>query len=551
MKSGATVHIRQSNNINTGLESSNLSRCNNTVGRLLRAGQWATDYWIWELISWLISSVLLAGVILTLSLHQNQPLPEWPFGITINALISFLSSLSTSALIGVVASIIGQGGWATLTSAKRPLVQLEMSLQSVGPVIVIASLATAPFVQQITNVELTNDAVDTATILALRNYPNLRMENQFSQPLSYGDVPNLVTAAFYGGLYFPGNLTDPLNRSSLQHRPICSTGNCAFPKFDSLAVCSACANITNQLVTSRNSSGARWSLPNGFVLTEEESMPVISTTGAFDPLILHAGLPIANITAIQPCQDTDGTICSSIAQECMLHWCLNRYSSSVVQGILHEEVTDTVKYGYTINADRLSDELYIFQTNSSFAHTTVAETYSTLNISRWGSDQLGRLIAQTLTVQVFRLSESTKTDAFEVVDGSNLVFPGVPLNMSPMFEAMALSLTAAVRSYRHDETTLQLVKGQAFKEVPLLRVRWGWIALPIALQIASLLLLCYVALRTSRQRLPVWKLSVLATVFFGVRIREHIADPVPIQLMDMSVVASELDHRAMKTGLET
>ncbi|KAI8623483.1 hypothetical protein F5Y19DRAFT_468479 [Xylariaceae sp. FL1651] len=569
MKGPATVQIYQRNNLTDGLihstdssyESSKLS--SNNVDNMPRLRQWVRDHWIWELTSWSISTLLLVGVILTLSLHQNQPLPEWPFGITINALISFLSSFSTSALVGVVASTIGQGGWAALASAKQPLLQLEaydgasrgpmgsflfllktkLSLVSIGPLIVIASLLTAPFVQQIANTQLTNEVVDIATILALRNYPNLESDTQVENPLFYSNVPNLVTSGFYQGLYFPGNLTDPLNRNSLQQRPTCLTGNCTYPEFDSLAVCSACANITNRLVTSSNGSNAQWSLPNGFVLTVDKSfvdLPVVSTGGNYDPLTLQAGLPIVNITAIQPCQNSDGTICDGIAQECMLYWCLNRYASSVVQGILHEDVIDTVKYGYTVNGDLLENDTYVFQTNYSSSQATAPETYSNLTVSKWGTAALAGLIDLTLTIKVMYNVDSNSTTAAEVkaASGSYTMFPGIPLDMSPVFKALALSLTATVRQYQHDETTLQLVKGQAFKGVPLLRVRWGWIALPITLQLASLLLLCYIAIRTSYQHLPVWKLS-------------HVADPVPNQLTDMDIVASNLDLCAMKKNGDT
>lgn len=73
--------------------------------------QWAIDNWVWEFGSWITSAILIGGIALTLSIHNNQPLPEWPLGITINALISLLSTFSTSALMLVLTSIIGQGNW--------------------------------------------------------------------------------------------------------------------------------------------------------------------------------------------------------------------------------------------------------------------------------------------------------------------------------------------------------------------------------------------------------------------------------------------------------
>ncbi|KAJ8129133.1 hypothetical protein O1611_g4497 [Lasiodiplodia mahajangana] len=549
---------------NTDSESDDPSSCykGNTA---LRLEQWVADYWIWELASWLLSTVFLASVIVTLSLHQNQPLPEWPFGITINALISILSSLSSSALIVVISSIMEQGGWVALLSAKRPLLQLELydaasrgplgsfsfllqtrlSRVSVGPLIIIASLTTGPFIQQITSVHLTSEAVDTSTLFALVNYPKLNIDDTpLDNPLSYPGIPSLVTAGFYQGLYFRGNLTDPLTRSSLQQRITCSTGNCTYPVFDSLAVCSACANITDHLTMTTDGNLAKWSLPNGFSMnTSTDSYPtIVSTGGKYHPLILHAGLPIVNITAIQPLVDNDNVFYGALAQECMLHWCVNRYASSVVRGVLSENVIDTVKYGYTIDADLLANDRYVFQTN--YTSQGAVKTYDKLSVSKWDSASLTAFIALTLTLTVPNYSpagDNFSTQYIAEVAGPYSTFPGIPLDMVAAFEAMALSLTAAVRSYKHDEGNLRTIRGQAFKTVSVLRVQWSWIALPATLQTTSLCLLCYMAFSTSHQRLPVLKSSILPIVFFGARIRDHLPSPIPNRLIEMKMLANHTD----------
>lgn len=78
--------------------------------------------------------MLLLGVVLTLYLHEDRPLPEWPLSITINALISVMSTISTSALILVVSSVIGQGGWSSLSRSPEPLSHLELYDQATrGP----------------------------------------------------------------------------------------------------------------------------------------------------------------------------------------------------------------------------------------------------------------------------------------------------------------------------------------------------------------------------------------------------------------------------------
>ncbi|KAI0413495.1 hypothetical protein F5X98DRAFT_390795 [Xylaria grammica] len=476
--------------------------------------QWVNDYWIWEFASWIVSSLLLAGVVLTLSLHQDQPLPEWPFGITINALISFLSSLSTSTLVVVISSIIGQRSWTTLASAERPLRQLE----------------------------LYDDASRGAMgcfLLLLQNRWNVT------------SIAGLVVIASLA----TGNLSDTLTRNSLLSRPTCSTGNCTYPDFDSLAICSACANVTNQLSMSRglsryNSSVPQWTLPNRFAVDVDPnslSRTVVKTGGSYDPLTLETGLPIVNITAVQPCEKSDLTSCGATAQECTLYWCLNRYKSSVVQGLLYEDIMDTVKYGFTTNANLLENDTYVFQTN----YTSLAqETTTKFNVSKWGSASFTDLIAETLTQEVFWWG-ANGTDAIEAVASLDSTFPSVPLDMSPTFEALALSLTSAVRSYSHDEMSLQQVSGQALQAIPRLRVRWEWITLPFALQIISLLLLCYTVVKTSLKRRPVWKSSFLATVFFGVRIRSMIPDSVPNRFVDMRILADKIKFSTRKAEQNT
>ncbi|KAI0199918.1 hypothetical protein F4808DRAFT_471117 [Astrocystis sublimbata] len=139
--------------------------------------------------------------------------------------------------------------------------------------------------------------------------------------------------------------------------------------------------------------------------------------------------------------------------------------------VYSEDVIDTVEYGYTINEGLLDNDTYVFRTNYSSSPPMALEYYSNLTVSKWGSAALADFIDLTLTIDVRRLNgDSTTAVELKAAGGSYSIFPGIPLDMSPTFEAMALSLTGAVRSYRHDESTLQVVKGQAFTEVPLLQV---------------------------------------------------------------------------------
>ena len=104
----------------TGSNSSSRSR------RKRRFEQWAVDNWVWEYACWCFSTIFLLGVALTLFLHENQPLPNWPLSISINALISLLSTVSTSALLVVVTTVVGQGRWTDFATTEHRLSDLEV-----------------------------------------------------------------------------------------------------------------------------------------------------------------------------------------------------------------------------------------------------------------------------------------------------------------------------------------------------------------------------------------------------------------------------------------
>ena len=94
--------------------------------------------------------------------------------------------------------------------------------------------------------------------------------------------------------------------------------------------------------------------------------------------------------------------------------------------------------------------------------------------------------------------------------------------MAPTFEALALSMTTAIRSNEFYPEGLRPVAVSVTKEIPLIQVRWAWISLPLILQVAVLILLCYTIERTSRQRLPIWKNSTVATIILGVRAHSYL-----------------------------
>lgn len=55
--------------------------------------------WKFELLACLVAVLALVAIVLTLGMYNGRPLPDWPFRISINALISIFSVIFKAALM--------------------------------------------------------------------------------------------------------------------------------------------------------------------------------------------------------------------------------------------------------------------------------------------------------------------------------------------------------------------------------------------------------------------------------------------------------------------
>jgi hypothetical protein len=114
-----------------------LIRANTTViNRVL------TDWWWWELFSWLISFLATGAIVLVLLLYSEQPLPNWPLGFTINAYISVLAAFAKAAMILPVSEAIGQLKWVWFKKEAKLKDFFTFDLASRGPWGSLALLGT-------------------------------------------------------------------------------------------------------------------------------------------------------------------------------------------------------------------------------------------------------------------------------------------------------------------------------------------------------------------------------------------------------------------------
>jgi hypothetical protein len=74
-------------------------------------GKVVSNWWAWELVSWVCSACCLTAIAVVLVMHNDAPLPRWPLHITINAFVSFFSTLIRVSMSLPLAEAISQLKW--------------------------------------------------------------------------------------------------------------------------------------------------------------------------------------------------------------------------------------------------------------------------------------------------------------------------------------------------------------------------------------------------------------------------------------------------------
>jgi hypothetical protein len=129
----------------------------------------SSRWWFWELTSITITLVSFLAIIITLRVFDGKPLPEIPFGITLNTIASLLGTAVKTTLLLVVSSALSQLKWLWFHEKERQLQDLQVydeasrgpwgamvllktskfSLASLGALIVLFLLGFDPFIQQL------------------------------------------------------------------------------------------------------------------------------------------------------------------------------------------------------------------------------------------------------------------------------------------------------------------------------------------------------------------------------------------------------------------
>ncbi|KAK3625379.1 hypothetical protein LTR56_004014 [Elasticomyces elasticus] len=515
--------------------------------------------WLWEALSLLTSIFCIGGVVVLLCLYDGEPLPSWSYGLTINGVISILAVVTKASMVLPIAEALSQLKWNHFWRNSRPVRDFESfdsasrgpwgslvmmfsmrlwSLGSLGAALTVAAMLVEPALQQIpaypTRVVRINDTLVSRNLNFTDRVP---VAGGAGFSLSEG-----LKSAMYTGIFG--------DEATVVHPPNCATGNCTWPIFTSLGICSACEDLSSRLVRSSERLGVGWQVPSNDSTTQglghvsrRDWMYLQDSSAAgqivFGGLGSHAILDFQSI--YWPPHSTGNDPPSGVF-ECVLHFCVKTFSATTTGGHFSETVLATWPPANTsmpeqptidISADfpvgtkltaAASERKENFTLTPPGADISYAVDRLTFDLLRhWAGNGMFTGIIPYNPIEddharVFDVADIMGIMYNELTDllGPNKTIHGfsVPSTAGPgrLMAKIATSLTSFMR--RSESGTLA-VSGETIHYESFVQARWYWLAGPLSLLLLTFVLMLSTILLSARHGVPTWKSSSLAVLVHG------------------------------------
>jgi hypothetical protein len=222
--------------------------------------RWSSSWW-WEWSSVVVAVGCLAGMIALLLSVRDKPVPKWPSGISVNAILSVLVTVQKGAMGVIIAECLSQLKWSWFKKERKleDLSTFDEATRGVwgagvllvtprawylaysGAFLFIAAFMIGPTVQQSVTVKIRVIESDSS-FASMPVCNQTAFDVMGTNGAGPGDnrVRMPILGAMYNGLLQTGS-QNPIS-------PICPSGNCTFPAYQSLGFCSECQDISDQIV---------------------------------------------------------------------------------------------------------------------------------------------------------------------------------------------------------------------------------------------------------------------------------------------------------------
>lgn len=246
---------------------------------LSHIGRRFQDGWLWEISGIVLSISCMVAIFIILPLLNNAPLDNWRFAVAPNTLISTFITVSKTSMLLAVAAGMSQLKWHHFQGGPpRPLQELDVFDEAsrgpwgamaflwrmrrrgatvaamVGAFVMLSSLTMDPLAQQIIAFRTRYVPRDgsMAWMTISKSYDHSQ-SGTGKQSITNTErcASRLIVVTATSSFDFQSSIVAGLIDLPLSFTYSCATGNCTWPVFTTLGVCSSCRNVTAETTDER------------------------------------------------------------------------------------------------------------------------------------------------------------------------------------------------------------------------------------------------------------------------------------------------------------
>ncbi|KAI0021115.1 hypothetical protein F4780DRAFT_739178 [Xylariomycetidae sp. FL0641] len=529
-------------------------------------GQRLRRLWLWEILACMLSLVSIVAVIVVLLYEDGKPLDQWPWSVGPTAVVAFISTIAKASMLMAVTEVLGQLKWQHFYGQPNRLLDLQRfddagrspygalqllarkhvktTLASLASIIVLVSLLVDPFMQLVFAFpsESHKEPDGIASFNITESYdPNGSTFDAHMTAYTASSMNADMQSTIIGAVGSP--FDDAANS--------CSTGNCTWSNVTTLGVCSECANVTDQVkikcpgrTTANNGQyQCNYFMPSGrnvsgFIFragatgddfptqwnSTASAASSLDRSPAGSPALLTEFDAVQFQASLEPGADFESFLHKPVAWHCQFTLCLKTYESI--------NVTD----GKVALAPSRSIETRLVHTGNTTANISepigpglygialldvLRQAEDSANTATYLVNQADEAALAAYLEEMFstgwgqRGFGASSSYASSLATVPNLGFEfSRAADLGQTAQNIADAITETMRNTRN--ATAAAAGGQALRTRIYIRVQWGFVALPVALALGSLVLVVIMIVSSVRGDLPVWKNSSLALLSHSV-----------------------------------
>jgi hypothetical protein len=338
----------------------------------------------------------------------------------------------------------------------------------------------------------------------------------------------------------------------------CSTANCDWPDFATLAICNSCEDVTARTVvncqntTSTQPQQCNYTTPGGHSLSANTNFDAhtgfsstllnSTATSVFtlghlfnDTLLINSATiilpPIVQGLNAQP----NAPLPPAVVTECSIRWCAQVYEGNKVTGNVQNQtkINDIVMQVVQVPADR--GALKVFTGLKPADGQSTVPGNDTFLINTMDHANTANYLESIFTVSQSSTNANAKDASVNDISNPLLQTNDVAFTIQNMVKSMSIRVRTGPNS--------TVVVGHALHDDTFIQVQWLWLIFPASTVLLAVIFLALTMLRSARADAPIWKSSSLAmllhdmTGYYGaerydrVEEMENVAKKVEVKLV--------------------